>query len=103
MKQKKKIDRFYRMSKALQLVEGIYVASLWAHLIDAYEYFEREKMIETDNTFYQSSTAIKAFAGIGIKAQSTARERLVELGFIKFKVASIKRSGYKNHILYSIS
>lgn len=102
MKQKKQIDRFYRMSKALQLVEGIYVASLWAHLNDAYEYFIRDEMIEIENTFYQSSTAITAFSGIGNKAIKTARERLVELGFIKYKVAAIKGQATKTtyYILY---
>ncbi len=94
--------RFYKMDKALQLVEGTNVAALWAHLIDGYNYFVEKEKVETENTLFQSAKAIQAFTGIGVKAQATARKRLEELGFLKHKVAAIPGHATKStfYILY---
>lgn len=83
-----KKNRFYKMNKALQLVEGTIVAAFWAHLMDAYSFFEVNGMLEKENTLYQSSKVIQAFTGIGTKAQNSAKKRLTELDFLKYRVAS---------------
>ncbi len=94
--QKIQTERFYKMDKALQLVEGTTVAAFWGHLIDAYNYFVEKKMITTENTMFQSAKAIHAFTGIGVKAQGTARKRLKEMGFLVFKVAAIPGQATKS-------
>ncbi len=76
------------MDKALQLVEGSNVAAFWAHLMDAYNYFEVHGTLENENTLYQSAKVIQSFTRIGTKAQNSAKKRLAELGFLKYRVAS---------------
>lgn len=95
-------ERFYKMDKALQLVEDTNVAALWAHLIDAYNFFVEKEMVVTELTIFQSAKTIQAFTGIGVKAQATARKRLEELGFLKFRVAAIPGQATKStfYILY---
>lgn len=83
-----KKERFYKVDKALQLVEGTNVAAFWAHLMDAYNYFEVNGTLENENTLYQSAKVIQSFTKIGTKAQNSAKKRLAELGFLKYRVAS---------------
>lgn len=102
MKKKNKTERFYKMNKALQLIEGTTVAAFWAHLMDAYNYFKIKEMVEVENTLYQAAKVTQAFTGIGTKSQNSAKKRLAELGFLKHKVASKPGEATKStyYILY---
>ncbi len=95
-------ERYYKMDKALQLIEGTNIAAFWAHLVDAYNYFKERDMIDVDNTLYQAAKVTQAFTGIKTKSQNAAKKRLAEMGFLKYKVASKPGEATKStfYILY---